>query len=62
MPEATDTPQTPVGQKKPGQAGPMAGIAIIITLLLLGALYFLNQELQRQKNPPAYIPGDKVQE
>jgi hypothetical protein len=42
--------------------GPIVGIVIIIGLLLLGALYFLGEQLRNNaSNPPAFIPGDDVQ-
>jgi len=40
--------------------GPTVGIVIIVVLLLVGALYFLGQEIHhRTTNPPPYIPGDQ---
>jgi len=48
-------------KKEHHSVGPTVGIVIIVILLLAGALYFWGKQLNNQaKNPPAFIPGDRI--
>lgn len=59
-------PPTPsasrVPEAKKSSTGPIVGAAIIIVLLLFGALYFWGQTLnaRAEQSPLPLIPGDPV--
>jgi hypothetical protein len=58
----TQSINIPPDEKPKNQpVGPTVGIAIIILLLLAGALYFFNEAINHKTtNAPPYIPGDKT--
>lgn len=48
-------------EKKSAQpVGPLVGIVIIMLLLIVGALYFWGEQLNKQTPEPSYIPGDQT--
>lgn len=62
MPPVNQTPSSTENQPQKQShtpVGPTVGIVIIVLLLLVGALYFWGQQLNKaDHNPPSYIPGD----
>ena len=62
MPEGNKLLLDNAPNQKPAPVGPTVGIVIIVGLLLVGAVYFLFQQIEQKKNvePPSYIPGDQT--
>ena len=54
------TPPANVPNDK-GGPGPIIGAVIIVVLLLVGALYFWGESLDREPTPLPLIPGDPIE-
>lgn len=51
----------PPVEKHSQPVGPIVGIVVIVLLLIVGALYFWGEQLNKQATVPSYIPGDQIE-